>query len=65
MPKLKRYVMKLGRVTYASDVLAFAELTETVELGGKPMVTPEVLVFDLTGDGRIGRVEIFIQTPGG
>jgi len=46
-------------------VLAFAELTETVELGGKSMVTPEVLVFDLTGDGRIGRVEIFIQTPAG
>ena len=29
------------------------------------MVTPEVLVFELTGDGRIGRVEIFIQTPAG
>jgi hypothetical protein len=38
---------------------------ETVEVDGKPMVTPEVLVFDVTGDGRIGRVEIFIQMPAG
>ena len=65
MPKLKGYVMKLDRVTYANDTLAFAELTETVEVDGKPMVTPEVLVFELTGDGRIARVEIFIQTPAG
>lgn len=65
MPKLKGYAMELGRVTYASDALAFAELNETVEVDGKPMVTPEVLVFELTGDGRIARVEVFIQTPAG
>ena len=62
MPKLKGYVMKLGRVTYANDTLAYAELTET---DGKPMVTSEVLVFELTGDGRIARVEIFIHMPAG
>jgi hypothetical protein len=28
------------------------------------MRTPEVLVFALDGDGRITRVEVFIQTPG-
>jgi hypothetical protein len=28
------------------------------------MRTPEVLVFELSGDGRIARVGIFIQTPG-
>ena len=65
MPKLKGYAMKVERVTYASAALAFAELSETVERDGKPMVTPEVLVFALAGDGRIGRVEIFIQTPAG
>jgi ketosteroid isomerase-like protein len=65
MPTLKGYVMKLGRVTYANDTLAFAELTETVQVDGKPMVTSEVLVFELTGDGRIARVEIFIQMPAG
>ena len=29
------------------------------------MVTPEMLVFELTGDRRIARVEIIIQTPAG
>jgi ketosteroid isomerase-like protein len=65
MPKLKGYAMKLDRVTYASDELAFVELRETVEVDGKPMVTPEVLVFEVAGDGRIARVDIFIQTPAG
>lgn len=63
MPKLKGYLMETHRVTCVSDALAFAELTETVELDGKPMRTPEVLVFELNGDGRIARVGIFIQTP--
>lgn len=65
MPRLTGYAMKLERVTYASDALAFAELSETVELDGKPMVTPEVLVFALAGDGRIARVDIYIQTQTG
>ena len=65
MPKLGGYAMKLDRVTYASDALAFAERSETVEFDGKPMVTPEVLVFELTSDRRIARVDIFIQTPAG
>ena len=65
MPKLRGYAMTLHRVTYATDALAYAELSETVEVGGKPMLTPEVLVFELRGDGRIGRVDVFIQTPAG
>jgi hypothetical protein len=36
-----------------------------VQVDGKPVVTSEVLVFELTGDGRIARVEIFIQMPAG
>jgi ketosteroid isomerase-like protein len=63
MPKLSGYLMDVHRVTYAGDALAFAELTETVEVDGKPMRTPEVLVFDFDGGGRIARVDIFIQTP--
>src|SRR5215217_4448809 len=63
MPKLSGYSMKLHRVTYAVDALAFVELSETVEIDGKPMVTPEVLVFELNGDGRIAHVGVFIQTP--
>jgi ketosteroid isomerase-like protein len=60
-----RYAMTLGRVTYASDALAYVELSETVDVDGKPMRTPEVLVFELGADGRIARVEVYIQTPAG
>jgi ketosteroid isomerase-like protein len=65
MPKLPGYAMKLDRVTYVSDARVYAELSETVELDGKPMRTPEVLVFELNSDGRIARVDVFIQTPEG
>lgn len=64
MPKLKGYSMDLHRVTYANDRLAFAELSETVEVDGKPTFTPEVLVLELDDDGLISRVDIFIQTLG-
>ena len=63
MPKLKGYSMDLHRVTYANDGLAFAELSETVDLDGKATITSEVLVFTLDSDRRISRVGIFIQTP--
>jgi ketosteroid isomerase-like protein len=65
MPRLEGYAMELHRVTYASDALAYVELRETVEVDGKPKVIPEVLVFGLDGDGRIARVDIYIQTQAG
>ena len=65
MPKLGGYAMKLDRVTYVSGARAYAELSETVERDGKPMRTPEVLVFELNSVGRIARVDVFIQTPQG
>ncbi len=64
MPKLEGYSMELHRVTYANARLAFAELSETVQFDGAPMLTPEVLVFALATDRRIARVDIFIQTLG-
>jgi hypothetical protein len=65
MPTLEGYAMMLDRVTYVGETLAFVELSETVEMDGKPMVTPEVLVFKLARDGRIAGVDIYIQTPAG
>jgi ketosteroid isomerase-like protein len=62
MPKLRGYRMRVDRVTYTSDTLAFAELSETVELDGEPVRTPEALVFELDADGRIAHIEVFIQT---
>jgi SnoaL-like protein len=63
MPKLAGYAMAVHRVTYVSEALAFAQLAETVEFDGKPMLTEEVLVFAFDDDRRIARVDIFIQTP--
>ena len=68
MPKLPGYEMRVDRVTYAGDGrLAVAELTETVEVDGRPHPTPEALVFDLDGEGdgaRIRRIQVFVQTLG-
>ena len=68
MPKLPGYEMRVDRVTYSGDGrLAVVELSETLEIDGRPHRTPEALVFDLDGDpenGRIRRIQVFIQTLG-
>jgi ketosteroid isomerase-like protein len=65
MPRLPGYAMDVAAVTYSADGrIAVAELTETVEVNGAPKVTPEALVFELTDDGLIGRVRIYIQDLG-
>jgi ketosteroid isomerase-like protein len=61
MPRLPGYEMRVDRVTYAGAV-ALAELSETIEVSGKRHRTPEALVFDLDDNGRIRRIEIFMQT---
>ena len=61
MPTLPGYSMDVTRVTYTGS-LAFAELSETVEVDGTPLRTPECLTFELTDDNRIRRVEVFTQT---
>jgi ketosteroid isomerase-like protein len=62
MPTLAGYSMDVGRVTYSADARsAVAELSETVEVDGTPKLTPEALVFDITADGLIERIRIYIQ----
>jgi ketosteroid isomerase-like protein len=61
MPTLAGYELHVSRVTYA-DGLAFAELSETVEVDGTPLRTLECLTFELADDGRIRRIEVFTQT---
>jgi ketosteroid isomerase-like protein len=60
MPTLGGYSMSVERIVDAGSVVV-AELTETVEMGGKVIVTPEALVFDLDADGLIVKVDIFIK----
>ncbi|HVU71750.1 MAG TPA: nuclear transport factor 2 family protein [Mycobacteriales bacterium] len=62
MPNLPGYAMDVSGVTYTDGGRrAFAELAETVEVNGAPLVTPEVLVFDIDADERIARIDIFIK----
>jgi hypothetical protein len=62
MPTLSGYSMDVVRVTYLDDGRrAVAELSETVAVDGSPLATPEVLLFDLTPDGLVERVEIFTR----
>jgi len=61
MPKLPNYSMEIKRISYVDEGRrAYAELSETLDVGGAPHTTPEVLVFDVDGD-RISRVDIFIK----
>ncbi len=62
MPTLTGYEMEVTRVTYTGEGLAFAELSETVEVDGTALRTPECLTFEVTDDGRIRRVDVFTQT---
>jgi ketosteroid isomerase-like protein len=68
MPRLPGYELRVDRVTYSADGrVAVVELSETVEVDGKPHRTPEALVFDVDGgreNGRIRRIQVFIQTLG-
>ncbi len=63
MPGLPGYSMRVDRVTYAGRRV-FAELSETVEVDGAPLETPEALVFDLDDQGLIARIGIYIQRRG-
>jgi limonene-1,2-epoxide hydrolase len=57
LPNLPGYSMDLARTIESGQVVT-ALLAETVD----GVRTPEALVFDLADDGRIARIEVFIQT---
>lgn len=61
MPTLPGYSMRVDRVVYG-DRVGWAELSETVEVNGVPVETPEGLVFDLDEHGLITRVAVYVQT---
>ena len=60
MPTLKAYRLGLERIV-ARGTVAVAQLSETMEVDGKPVETKEALVFDVGPDGLIARIEIYIQ----
>jgi hypothetical protein len=63
MPALPGYSMRIDRVQ-SIGATVLVELTEIVEIEGAPLETPEALVFDLDGEGRIAHIAIYIQRLG-
>jgi ketosteroid isomerase-like protein len=62
LPTLARYEMKVHRVVYTADErVSTAELSETVEVDGRMVVTPESLVFDIDDRGRIAHLAVYVQ----
>lgn len=62
MPTLNGYHMEIERVLPAGrGGTVVAQLTETVELAGKPAVTPESLIFELDDQNTIREIRIYIQ----
>jgi hypothetical protein len=62
MPTLRGYGMEVHRVAYSADGrVGTAELTETVEMDGRVVVTPESLVFDISDAGLITRIGVYLQ----
>ena len=66
MPRLAGYQMEVHRVlSLAAGATVVVELTETVQMEGRLVVTPECLVFGLDGSDRIATIAIYIQVDGG
>jgi ketosteroid isomerase-like protein len=63
MPSLPGYAMRVDRVLGIGATVV-VELTETVEIGGTSIETPDALVFDLDDAGRIAHIAIYIQRLG-
>jgi ketosteroid isomerase-like protein len=62
MPTLAGYEMHVQRIAYTRDErLGLAELSETVAVDGRAVVTPESLVFDIEDRGRIAHLAVYIQ----
>jgi SnoaL-like domain len=48
----------------ATERVVYAEVVESFVHQGEKMAYPEVLVFDLGGDGLISRVQVYMMRPG-
>lgn len=60
---LQQYSVSARR-SISSDGVVYAEIVESFTFGDTAMAYPEVLVFDLTGEGLIRRVQVYMMRPG-
>ena len=63
IPKLPNYALDVARIRPIEGGGAVAELSETIDRNGARFTTPEALLFEFDGDGRIARVDVFIKQP--
>jgi hypothetical protein len=47
----------------STELVAYAEITESCVLAGEEKTFPEVLVFDLADDGLIRRIQVYMMQP--
>jgi hypothetical protein len=60
------YALVAERVVYApGEKVGFAQLIEHLEVDGALTDIPEVIVFDLNDEGRIRRMRLYLEQPGG
>ena len=59
---LENYTVRTRRVSVA-DGAVYAEINESFVLEGTRMDFPEILAFDIGGDGLITRVQVYIMRP--
>ena len=60
------YRLEIDRVVYVPEErLAYAQLIEHYEHDGEVRDTPELIVFGLDDDGRVRRMRLYLQRPGG
>ena len=60
------YALTIDRVVYVpEEQLAYAQLTEHYVHNGEVRDTPEIIVFGIDGSGRIRRMRLYVQRPGG
>jgi uncharacterized protein (TIGR02246 family) len=63
VPALPNYALDVARIRALEDGAAIVELSESMDRDGGRRTYPEALLFEFDGDGRIARVEIYIQQP--
>jgi hypothetical protein len=60
------YKLQIERIVYAQgEKVAFAQLTERLELKGVMTDVPETIIFDLNDEGLIRRMSLYAKQPGG
>jgi hypothetical protein len=64
IPTLEGYQLKVQRVSHASDLVSYVQLSETFEVDGVLTEYPECILFERGVDGLISHVSVFVKQPG-